>query len=101
MIRHSFSTSFVPSHRGPGFYTFYLTLNKWEDGKCLDSKTILQRDCTSVREADEGTDKLDWACDLADMAWNIVVSARAAERHQPVRGSNPYPRDTTEKPFLS
>lgn len=100
MIRYSWSTSFVPSHHGPGHFTFYLTINRWEDDKCLDSQTILTRDCSAIPEASDLTPKMDWAADLADISWNLIVAARSTE-HQGgiVRGSNPLWPDATGKPM--
>ncbi len=101
MIRHSFSTSFVPRDGRPGEYMFYVTVNRWENEKCVSSETILKRECSKVPEASHGTPGLDWASEMADIAWNLIVSVRAAENAAPVRGANDKYRDTTEKPFLS
>lgn len=99
MIRYSWSTSFTPSDKGPGYFMFYLTINRWEDDKCVNSKTIFDQECRMIPEADDDTSKLDWATDLADIAWNILVAARSAKHVQPVRGSNPLWPDTTGKPM--
>lgn len=99
MIRYSWSTSFVPSYRGPGYFTFYLTLNRWENDTCKDSKTIFTKDCKGIPEANDDTPKMDWAADLADITWNLIVSARSAEHREVVRGSNPLWPDTTGKPM--
>lgn len=101
MIRHSLSTSFVPRADRPGDYMFYVTVNRWEDEKCVSSVTILKKECQKVPENNEDLPGLDWVADLADLAWNIVVAQRSADRAEPVRGSNDRWRDTTEKPFLS
>lgn len=99
MVRYSCSTTFVPSYQGPGHFTFYLTINRWEDEKCMDSKVILTRDCSAIPEASDLTPKMDWAADLADISWNLIVTARSAEHREAVRGPNPLWPDTTGKPM--
>lgn len=101
MIRYSFSTSFVPRHTAPGDYMFYVTFNRWEDDKCVDSTTIYKTECTKVPEAGDKLPGMDWAAEMADLAWNLIIRERSAERYGPVRGANDKYRDTTEKPFLS
>jgi hypothetical protein len=99
MIRYSLSTSFVPRAGRPGDYMFYITVNRWEDERCVSSETLLQREVKSVPEAGPGLPALDWASDLADMAWNVILSERSAERAKSVRGANPQWPDTTGKPL--
>jgi hypothetical protein len=80
---------------------FYVSVNRWEDERCVNSTTILQKELTKVPEANGDLPGFDWASDLADMAWNVVIRERSAQNAAPVRGTNSSYRDTTEKPFLS
>lgn len=99
MIRHSLSTSFVPSQGKTGEYIFYVTVNRWEDDQCVTSKTILEKKVRDLPEASGDLPSLEWVAELADMAWTIIVAARSAERAGQVRGSNPLWPDTTGKPL--
>jgi hypothetical protein len=101
MIRHAFSTSFVPRGGLPGEYMFYVTVNRFEDEKCVTSENIFQCPVKMVPEANGATPGLDWAAEMADLAWNVIVRERSGRNATPVRGANDRWRDTTEKPFLS
>jgi hypothetical protein len=82
MVRYSFSTSFVVIPELPGEFMFYVTHNKWEDGKCTYSKTIYQKHCKMVPDLDECIDPLSWSAEMADRAWNEIIAARSAARHE-------------------
>ncbi len=82
MERHAFSISFVPSDEARGTYMLYVTKTQWLGDQCIKSETFYTKRCKRVPERDEYSNDLDWAAEMADRAWNEVVAARSAERHQ-------------------
>lgn len=82
MERHSFSINFVAGDEARGTYMLYVTKTQWLGGQCIKTETVYTKLCKRVPERDEYSNDLDWAAEMADRAWNEVVAARSAERHQ-------------------
>lgn len=82
MERHSFTISFVSGDEARGTYMLYVTKTRWLGGRCIKTEAVYTKRCKRVPERDEYSNDLDWAAEMADRAWNEVVAARSAERHQ-------------------
>ena len=82
MVRHSFSTSFVPQIGRDREYMFYVTKNVWEDDVCVRSEEIYRKALVMVPELDMCIDELSWAGEMADRAWHEIVAARSVARNE-------------------
>lgn len=82
MQRYSLSVNFVAGAEERGVYMLYVTKTEWLDGMCTKTEEIYTKKCLRVPERDECSEDLGWAAEMADRAWNEIVAARSAERHQ-------------------
>lgn len=82
MQRYSLSVSFIPRAEERGAYILYVTKTEWRDGECIKSEAIYEKKCLLVPERDECSEDLGFAAEMTDRAWNEIVAARSAERHQ-------------------
>lgn len=82
MERYSLSIHFVAGGEARGTYMLYVTKTEWLGDRCIKNEAVYTKLCKLVPERDEYLNDLDWAAEMADRAWNEVVAARSAERHQ-------------------
>lgn len=95
MYRYSYSISFVPLAQQQGGYMFYLTRNRWDGNRCIDSKTIVERRVTQVAEIQHDEQFLANSIQMADLAYQLIAE-EYAKRNRPSNGEiNGRPGDTS------
>lgn len=73
MVRFSYSFSFVPRERQPGNFMFYVTVNRWENERCVSSETVLSREVFNVEETDDFRKVPSFAVGMVDLAYSELA----------------------------
>lgn len=101
MIQHGVTANIYPSKLHPGDYVFEAHVSTWENGRCMQTRSIANRLVTLATPPSSAPDNDLWTLDLLEIVSQIVEREITPHGVDGVIPANAQAIDTVVKPMLA